>query len=325
MPQVSVVIPMFNEIGMIEKCIGSILNQTYPTDKIEIIVVDGGSMDGSRNKVLELIHLHPNIRLYENPQRITPRSLNTGIKNAQGEIVIILGAHTTVKDDFIYQNVTHMQKMGVKCVGGTQVNVGENDLHRAIGYAMASPFGFPSAPYRFRKREKFVDTVVYAAYHKQLFDEIGYFDEELLISEDAEFNWRIRKAGYQIYYTPKIVSYYYPRRNIKELVKQLFRYGILRVNVIKKHIDAIKLVHVIPMILILLCVGLLIGGFFNSIYLLTLLGILTFYFIGIISASFAISMDKGLKYVFILPIIFISMHLSWGLGFIFGLFKSHQN
>ena len=136
-----------------------------------------------------------------------------------------------------------MQSMNVCCVGGTQINTGDTFLQRAIGYAMGSRYGIPSAPYRFNKKPRFVDTVVYAAYAKELFDQIGYFDEELHISEDAEFNWRIRQTGHKIWYTPEIVSYYYPRKDLRLLAKQFFNYGILRVNVIKKHGDAVKLLH----------------------------------------------------------------------------------
>jgi len=214
-PLVSIVIPMLNEMEAIERCIRSILQQDYPQDKLEIVVVDGMSTDGSREKVMELARQHPSIRLYDNPAQRTPVALNIGARNATGEVVIILGAHTTIKHDFVRYNIHYMHTLDVKCVGGTQINVGDTFKQRAIGYAMGSAFGIPSAPYRFFPKKRFVDTVVYAAYKKELFEEVGYFDEELHISEDAEFNWRIRKAGYKIFYTPEIVSYYYPRKNLK--------------------------------------------------------------------------------------------------------------
>jgi len=322
LPKVSVVIPMYNEIDTIEQCIGSVLHQVYPQKSIEIVVVDGCSKDGSREKVEELGKKNGNIRLLDNPDQMTPKALNIGIKNAHGDVVIILGAHTKIKDDFISQNIANMQKMNVKCVGGTQINVGETYTQRAIGYAMGSLFGIPSAPYRFWKKEKFVDTVVYAAYKKELFDEIGYFDEKLLISEDAEFNWRIRKAGYKIFYNPQIISYYYPRKSIVKLIKQLFRYGILRVNVIKKHLDAAKPIHLVPPLFILVSIALLILGFFNSIFMSILAAIWGFYFFCILIATIITSLNTKLKYFFILPIIFPSIHLSWGSGFVVGIFKS---
>ncbi|OQX89069.1 hypothetical protein B6D60_00120 [candidate division KSB1 bacterium 4484_87] len=323
-PLVSIVIPMYNEAGNVERCIASIQKQNYPARKIEIIVVDGNSSDGSREKVLSLAENYPNIRLLTNPKRKTPSSLNIGIKNAAGEVVIILGAHTKIKEDFVSQNIRLMKEKNVKCVGGTQINVGENFMQRAIGYAMGHPFGLASAPYRYGKREKFVDTVVYAAYRKELFDEVGYFDEDLFISEDAELNWRIRQAGYKIFYSPKIVSYYYPRKTIKRLIVQLFRYGILRVNVIKKHFNAIKLMHLIPPAFALVTILLLIAGFFKTLFLIPLAIIWGLYLVLSLISSFQISMEKGFRYFFILPILFPVIHLSWGIGFLVGIFVSRD-
>jgi len=322
LPLVSIVIPMFNEIENIERCINSVLSQDYPQESIEIVVVDGGSTDGSKDKVAQLSKQRPNIRVKFNPDRLTPKSLNIGIKDARGDVVVILGAHTTLKEDFVRQNIEYMKQKNVKCVGGTQINIGESYIHQAIGNAMGSPFGFPSALYRYWKKEKFVDTVVYAAYKKELFDEIGYFDEELYISEDAELNWRVRKAGYKIYYTPKIVSYYTPRKSLAGLIKQLFRYGILRVNVIKKHIDAARLIHLVPALFILLTVILLLLSLFMTMFFNLLLTMWALYLLAIIFSAIAVGVRTHLKYILILPVIFISIHLSWGTGFIVGIFKS---
>ena len=322
LPFVSIVIPMLNEIGAIDRCINSILNQDYDKSLIEIVVVDGGSTDGSREKVLELSATHSKIRLFDNPKRKTPISLNVGIKNSGGDVVIILGAHTVIKDDFVSQNIHFMALKNVKCAGGTQINVGDTYTQKAIGYAMGHPFGLASAPYRFVKSEKFVDTVVYAAYKKELFDEVGYFDEELFISEDAELNWRIRQAGHKIFYTPKIISYYYPRNTLKKLIIQLFRYGILRVNVIKKHFDAIKLVHLISPLFVLTSVFTGIFGFIWPAFFKILTGLWLIYLFFVLGSSLSISIKKGFKYLVSLPIIFISIHISWGIGFLVGIFKS---
>jgi len=320
---VSIVIPMFNEAGTIERCILSVLDQHYPQDQIEIVVVDGLSRDGSREKVKTLAREHGNIVLLDNPARRTPAALNIGIRNARGQIVIILGAHTRIDEEFVRLNVLTMQEKGVKCVGGTQINVGETFTQRAIGLAMGSPFGIPSAPYRYRRKQGYVDTVVYAAYLRELFDQVGYFDETLHISEDAELNWRIRKAGHKIFYTPEIVSYYYPRRNLKRLIQQFFNYGILRSNVIRKHRDAAKAVHLIPPLFILSTVVRAVISFFNPLARL-LLGLLwTLYLLYVVTASVFMALrERDLRLLLILPLIFLVMQVGWGAGFLVGFFKS---
>jgi len=323
-PLVSVVIPMFNESRNIGACLDSILRQDYPLDKIEICVVDGQSTDGSAEIVQQYAQRHSNIRLLRNPDRITPKALNIGARAARGEVIIILGAHTQVKRDFISKNVRYLWRKKVPCVGGTQINLGETYVQRAIGHAMASPFGITSAPYRYRRKAGFVDTVVYAAYHRKLFDVIGYFDEKKLIAEDAEFNWRIRKAGYRIFFTPEIVSYYIPRKNLLRLARQFFRYGILRVNVVKKHLDALKFLHVIPPLFVFL-LGL--SGIFSLFWtkirpIFFLLVVL--YGLYLLVASLVTAARTGWKYLPVLPVAFMTMQLSFGAGFLIGLLKPHQ-
>ncbi len=325
LPLVSIVIPMLNEVKAIERCITSILSQDYPTDKIEIVVVDGFSTDGSREIVQNFSKNSSNVKLEDNPIKRTPAALNIGIKKSTGSVVIILGAHTKIKSDFIKLNILYMQKMDVLCTGGTQVNIGETFIQQAIGDAMGSIFGIPSAPYRFANKARFVDTVVYAAYNKKLFDEIGYFDEELHISEDAELNWRIRKAGHKIYFTPEIVSYYYPRPCLKSLAKQFLNYGILRANVIKKHFDASKIIHLTPPAFILVSLLSLIFGIFYPIFLKLFAGIWLFYLMVLFTASVITSFKKrNPGALFIYPFIFAILHLCWGSGFIVGLFKTYK-
>ncbi|HHM23460.1 MAG TPA: glycosyltransferase [Bacteroidetes bacterium] len=323
-PLVSVVIPMFNERRNIGACLESLLRQDYPLERLEICVVDGDSTDGSAEIVRDYAQRFPNIRLLRNPDRITPKALNIGARAARGEVIIILGAHTQVKEDFVAKNVRYLREKNVPCVGGTQINLGETYVQQAIGHAMASPFGITSAPYRYRRKAGFVDTVVYAAYHRKLFDEVGYFDEEKLIAEDAEFNWRIRKAGYRIFFTPEIVSYYVPRKNFLHLARQFFRYGILRVNVVKKHLDAVKLLHLIPpaFVLALLLSGIfsLFSQNFRPIFIL----LLAAYGVYLLIASVTTAARSGWKYLPLLPIAFMTMQLSFGAGFLVGLFKSHH-
>ena len=325
LPLVSFVIPMLNESSAIERCIRSILAQSYPGDCIEIIIVDGLSTDGSREQVRAFTAKHDNIHLLDNPEKRTPKSLNIGIRNCKGDVVIILGAHTSIDREFVEVNIHSMRAMGVKCVGGTQINTGDTYWQKAIGLGMASRFGIPSAPYRFDKRKRFVDTVVYAAYARELFDEIGYFDEELHISEDAELNWRIRKAGYKIYYTPEIVSYYYPRPNLCRLARQFFNYGILRVNVIKKHHDAVKPVHLVPPLFVILSLSLGILAFMTPLAGRALFGIWAAY--GVYLALATISTcreEKKYTFLFALPAVFVTMQLAWGTGFLAGLFKTYK-
>ncbi|MDZ7374210.1 MAG: glycosyltransferase family 2 protein [candidate division KSB1 bacterium] len=318
--RVAVVIPMYNERENIGRCLDSLLAQDYPQELIEIAVVNGMSTDGSRQVVEEYARRYSNIRIFDNPARLTPTSINVGIRNSHSDVVIILGSHTTVRPDFVRKNVEYLNEVDVPVVGGTQVNVGDTYMQQAIGLAMGSPFGITSAPYRYLRKPRFVDTVVYAAYRRWLFEQVGYFDESLPIAEDAEFNWRIRKAGHRIFFSPDIVSYYYPRKTLDRLAKQFFWYGVQRMNVVRKHPDAVKPLHVLPPVVlltgsILTAASLFVGRVVPALWILA-----GAYAALNILASGAIARRAGWKYFPVLPVAFLTMHLAWASGAIVGFF-----
>ncbi len=324
LPLVSVVIPMHNEAPNIRRCVESILNQTYPTERLEVVVVDGISDDGSREILRELDQEYENVHCHDNPLRITPRALNIGVRNSKGDVIIILGAHTKINEDFIALNIEYMQMRGEVCTGGTQINVGDSWLQQAIGAGMASPFGIPTAPYRFERKERYVDTVVYAAYKREVLEEAGLFEEDLHIAEDAELNWRIRQKKHKIFFSPKIVSYYYPRPTLGKLFKQFFNYGLMRVNVIKKHPDAFRLLHLLPAAAIVLG-GFLAGmSFFHNAFFYTLLILSGLYVGGLGAGSILTARKTQWKFLPALPSVFSTLHFGFGVGFVVGLFKSRK-
>lgn len=316
----SIVIPTFNEQDNIINCLNSILNQNYEKDLIEIIVVDGHSSDKTVEHIKNFQKKYSNINILENPIKKTPTSLNIGIKQAKGEVIVILGAHASLDPYFIYYNNKYLNEKKVNVSGGTQINIGFDFIQNAIAIAMENPFAMGSAPYRWSKKEQFVDTVVYAAYKRELFDEIGYFEENFAISEDSELNWRIRKAGYKILFSPDIKSYYHPRKTIPKFIQQMFRYGILRVHMFKKHKSAIKITHIIPPVFVFTLISLSILTISSVVNWIIVFSILLLYFLmNLFSVILKIS-GKNLKFIPIVSILIFVLHFSWGLGFIVGLF-----
>lgn len=320
LPKVSVVIPTRDEAVYIEACIKAILAQDYPKEKMEIHVVDGDSKDGSIEIIQKrFIESGEPVLLHSNPLGKTPISLNIGIEAATGDIVIILGAHTEIFPSFIQKNVENLRRPGVVCSGGTQVNTGHTPKQIAIGAAMSHRFGIATAPYRHQTYPGEVFTVVYGAYRREIFEIIGYFEEEGSISEDAELNWRIIQAGYKIYFDPEIRTRYYPRANFAEFAHQMHRYGILRAYMFRKHLEGLSLLHFIPSTFCLLLLFLGIGSLFNSISFIILISLVgTYSGSAFISSLTAKREQKGARSLLV-SLAFFTMHMAWGLGFLVGL------
>ena len=315
---VSVVVPIYNEELYIKNCLLSLINQDYPKNCYEIIVVDGNSTDNSGEIVTSLMKKYSSIKIYNNPKRITPISFNIGIEKSRGEIIIFVGAHAICENDYINQCVSLLNNSDASNVGGIQNAVGSDYVSNAISYAMTSPFGVGNAYYHFSKKETYVDSVWGGAFRKETLIKLGCFNETYIKNQDYELNYRLRKMGGKIFLSPKIKYKYFVRNSIKKLASQYFKYGFWKVKTINEHLDSMVLRQMIPPVfaisliisIILLLLNLSIGFFIPMLYFLINL-----------LFSVQISFTKGLKYILILPIIFFTIHVSWGIGFIFGLKK----
>lgn len=320
-PFVSVIIPVRNEGDYIEECIRSLTDQDYPEDSYEILAVDGMSIDNSKEIVQSLSYNYSNIFLLENPNLLTSFGLNIGIRKSKGEIIIILGAHSSVKPDFICKNVEVLEKVNTDCVGGPIESLGETYNAGTISLAMASPFGVGDALFRYSESEGYVDTLAFGAYRRTVFERIGLFDEELVRDQDDEFNYRLRKAGEKIFITPQIKSCYYNRATLKKLWKQYFQYGFWKIRVLQKHPKTMRLRQFVPGTFVLTIVLSFACAWHYPIFFLFLLFILISYSGSNLFFSFKIAKEEDWKYFPLLPIVFATLHFSYGIGFWAGLIK----
>ncbi|NFF78268.1 glycosyltransferase family 2 protein [Clostridium sporogenes] len=316
---VSVVIPCKNEVGYIEKCLNSFVNQNYPKELYEVLVCDGISTDGTQDIVKRYEENYKNVKLVLNEGITAPKGMNLGIKNSTADVIIIFGAHAYADEDFIKKNIEFLSKdSNIGCVGGPIETLNNSNKGKAIALAMSSPFGVGNALFRYAKKETFVDTVAFGAYRRSVLDEIGYFDEELVRNQDDEINYRVVKNGYKILLSPEIKSSYYSRDSLKKLWRQYFQYGFWKVKVMQKHGKTASIRHLVPMSFVLTNIlGFLLGMFFKPIFILWVIELLT-YLLSDLIFSYRVSKDeKGvLKYI---PIIFPILHISYGLGFLQGL------
>lgn len=324
LPEVSIVIPIRNEEDHIGECLDSILANDYPAEKLQIIVVDGNSTDGSREIVGEYTERdEPEIRLLDNPEKIVPTAMNIGIDAASGEVIIRVDGHSFVDQDFISTSVkTLLEKKEAEAVGGPVRPVVDEDtpyLQRAISHALDSPMASGSA--RFSGKSGYVTTVSFGAYRAGVFDRYGNFDERFVRTQDYELNYRMNRDGGKIFMNPRIKSYYYPRSSLKELWSQYFQFGFWKTKVMKKYGELLSLGNLLPPLFVLglLSFG-LIGAFF-PVVLYALLGSLVVYLsASVYYASREVKRSGKPRHLPGAVLALVTIHLSFGFGFLKGIF-----
>lgn len=242
---VTVVIPMLNEDGYIGPCVEGFLAQTYGAEHLEILVIDGGSTDGSRETVEEIAERHPQVRLVDNPRRLAAAAANVGIREATGEVMCFLSAHGVPEPDYVETSVRLLAETGAVGVGGHYLHVGTDAASRAVGLAMASPFGMAS-PHRSSGERGEVDTISHPTFLRQALVDVGGYDEGLLRNEDYELNYRLRENGGTLVFCPEISSVYRPRGSLGALRKQFFDYGRWKATVIARHPRSTRPRHLVP-------------------------------------------------------------------------------
>ena len=244
-PTVSIVIPMLNESGFIEPCLEGFAAQTFGTDGLEVIVVDGGSVDGSRSAVEQFARRHGWCSVVDNPSRRASSAFNIGVRHSSGDYIALFSAHGEPDPEYVARSVQALIDTGAAGVGGTYVHEGGDPVSRAVGLAMVSPFGMAS-PHRWMDRRGEVDTISHPVYRAEVLRSVDPFDETLERNSDYELNWRLREAGHRLVFDPEISSIYRPRSSLPALWRQFWWYGRWKERVVRRHPASLRPRHVVP-------------------------------------------------------------------------------
>ncbi|MBL7962506.1 MAG: glycosyltransferase family 2 protein [Flavobacteriales bacterium] len=246
-PRLCVVIPCRNEHAFIERCVRSVLSADPAGCDVLVLVSDGRSDDGTREVVEALAREHPNVLLVDNAVRTTPHALNLGLQARPFDVGMILGAHAELDAGYLRECMAVLRSdLSVGCVGGLITNVHATDLSRRIGLAMAHPVGVGSAHFRTGARGGYVDTAAFGLYRREVFDRVGWFDEDLVRNQDDEFNFRVTRGGFKIFLTLKATARYHVRATYRRLWRQYFQYGYWKVFVNRKHGTVTTLRQLVP-------------------------------------------------------------------------------
>src|SRR5579863_4763869 len=232
---VSVIVPCRNEIRHIRAFLDSVFRQELGRIEMEVLVADGRSDDGTRVVLGEFEKRFAALRVLDNPEKIVSTGLNRAIREAKGEIIILMIVHTIYAPDYVRSCVEVLQETNAENVGGPALTRADGYIAQAIAHAFHTRFARGGGKLRDPRYEGSVDTVPYGCWRKSTLERIGPFDEKLVRAEDYELNVRIVSRGGTVWQSPRITSWYRPRASLSGLFWQHFQYGFWKGAVIRKH------------------------------------------------------------------------------------------
>lgn len=330
MPEVSIIVPCYNEERTIALLLDALACQTFPLQEMEIIIADGMSTDRTRASIEQFQARHPkmSLTLVDNPKRHIPAALNRAIAAARGRYLIRLDAHAVPAADYVARCVEALRAGRAENVGGiwdiapgpARCGAPAGWVSRAIAAAAAHPLGAGDAHYRHAAHARYVDTVPFGAFHRALLETIGPFDETLLTNEDYEFNVRIRQAGGKIWLDPAIRSTYFARSTLGALARQYLRYGYWKGRMLRRYPETLRWRQAIPPLFVLSLAALAgLSFFFRWAQGLLLFETVLYAAVLMAAGLHAARRRKDPWLVVGLPVAIATMHLCWGGALLWGL------
>lgn len=326
--RISVVVACRNEIRHIRSFLDSLLSQELGDLQMEVVIADGMSIDGTRAVLFEHRRKFPSIRILDNPERVASTGLNRAIREARGEIILRMDAHSLYAPDYVRSCVAALLETGAQNVGGPARTRADGYWGGAIAAAFHSAFACGSARFRDECYEGFVRSVPYGCWRKESLVRIGLFDRDLVRGQDDELNYRITAAGGRVWQTPRIRSWYRPRSNLTALARQFFQNGYWKVAAIKKHGRPPSWRNLVPAVCLVAGAGLPLAGaaigkaglsgaeraFFEVWVTLVCL-----YAAASLASASGTAARRGWRYLPVLPVVFATYQISYALGFLAAL------
>jgi glycosyltransferase involved in cell wall biosynthesis len=319
---VTVVVPCLDERPYIAACLDSLVAQDHPKHALEVLVVDGMSIDGTREVVGAYATRHAWIRLVDNPRRITPAALNVGIRQAAGTIICRIDAHCRYPTDYLSSLLQNLEASGADNVGGSCRTLPATDapMPRAIAAALAHPLAVGNSYFRIGASEpRWVDTVPFGCYRRSVFERIGLFDEELVRNQDDELNHRLLKHGGRILLVPSIVVDYFARGSIAQLGRMMFQYGYFKPLAARKLGTVATVRQLVPPAFVSVLVGTLALApwlwLMRGLFLVVVLAYAGVLATAVIRDASRLGTAAAVRLFAAVPVI----HLSYGTGFLRGV------
>lgn len=320
---VSLCMIAYNEAEVLNEIFRDIALQDYPHEKIEVVFVDSMSTDSTKDlmeKFKETDYGFRDVIIVQSIKKNQASSWNAALMSAHGDVIIRVDAHARIPRNFVSRNVYNLNE-GEDVVGGGRPNITSDISSWKLTLLAAedSLFGSSVASYRRPTSQKeYLDSLFHAAYRREVIEKVGGFNENLGRTEDNEFHYRIRQAGYKLCCCPDIVSYQHTRNSLRHMIRQKYSNGRWIGLTMAECPGCLSYFHFAPFLFV---VSLILCGIFACLGAPILLYILLALYgmFDIVNAVGCCTMKNVQPQFILLPVIFPILHVSYGVGTIVGL------
>lgn len=330
---VSYVMPVLNEAGYLREAVASVLSQEYKGDK-EIVLALGPSVDATDEVAAQLAIEDPRVKLVHNPLGRTPIGLNLAIKASTHPIIVRVDAHSELEPSYTARGIETMFRVDAHDVGGLMDARGKNSLQRAVAAAYHSPWGMGGAAYHNGGAEGPAESAYLGIFRREIFDEVGYYDESLWRAQDWELCLRIRQAGRTVWFDPELCTGYFPRDDFKSLAAQSYASGMWRGEIARRYPDGKSLRHDLPPLMVVgTTLGLVAWIVHPSVaqhlppvvnFIVNLAKVAPFGYAGLVVFAAARSKRASTLEKVLMLRVLPTIHFPWAVGFVKGRLRGAQ-
>ncbi|GAB4367927.1 MAG: glycosyltransferase [Calditrichia bacterium] len=319
----SVIVPSFNREDEIRELLESFTRLNFPAERVELIIAD----DGSRDATVDVVQSYQGrlpfpLHFYTQKNQGPGAARNMGMEKATGDFFIFIDSDCTVHPDWLAHIDRELHTHQAEAFGGPDsFRPDFPPLLKAINYSMTSFLTTGGLRGKKGKRlAKFYPRSFNMGLSRELYQKIGGFGS-LRHGQDIEFSNRIIRSGAKVIFVDQALVYHKRRTSIKKFFKQVFNWGVARINLYKIDSAMLEPLHALPALatflffsLLLLC--LLSPAACHWIRWLFAMGGLAL----LISAIHASLQYKNWKMLYLVPIIMPIQILGYGLGFLTNFF-----
>jgi len=317
-PLVSIIIPVSASEKTVEKCLASIYNQDYPQNSFEVILV-GPKSNNIKSDDFKVNKINADVS--------PGAKRNIATKEAKGSIIALCDDDVTVHPQWLKNLVSHFKDPMVGVVGGPNENPTDATLkERCSGYILSSFLGSAHMSARYQSNNPMIreadETDLIScnmAVRKSVIEKFA-FPENIWPNEENIFCHNVKKNGYKLLYDSNAIVWHQRRPVFLPHLRQVFRYGRGRGQMMHLCPESKKGVFILPSIFVLSLFAGFLLSLVNNLFLIVYLATLSTYALIVLATSAKIAIGKkDFKAFFLLPLAFFLHHCAYGLGLLHGV------